>query len=259
MAGSVIGYAPDASALQARELGLIDGVSSDLADLAARVDLLVLAAPVLQMPDIFRQIAPVLGPGTVITDCASTKGTVIAAAQNCLGDAFSRFVPAHPIAGSERSGPSAANSNLFVNARVFLCPQPSTDLAVLEQVSATWSGLGARVTHIGIAEHDRLFATVSHWPHALAFALVAAIARSDQGQAAQRSAGAGLRDTTRIAASSPALWAEILIDNRVEVLRAAAEFQIELQTILEALEQSDRAGLESLFGVASRWRKAMEA
>jgi prephenate dehydrogenase len=254
----VVGYAPDASALQARELGLIDEASGDLADLAARVDLLVLAAPVLQMPEIFQQIAPVLEPGTVITDCASTKGSVIAAAQNYLGEAFSRFVPAHPIAGSEQSGPSAANSNLFVNARVFLCPQPGTDLPVLEQVSATWSGLGARVTHIGIAEHDRLFATVSHWPHALSFALAAAIARSDQGQAAQRSAGAGLRDTTRIAASSPALWAEILIDNRAEVLRAAAEFQIELQAILDALEQSDRAALESLFGVASRWRKVMD-
>jgi prephenate dehydrogenase len=257
LAGTVVGYAPDDSARQALALGLIDEVSSDLAELASRLDLLVLAAPVLQLPDVLERIAPTLGRATVITDCASTKTSVVAAAQHYLGDAFSRFVPAHPIAGSELSGPTAANVNLFLNARVFVCPQAQTDSVALQQVNATWSAIGARVTPITVSEHDRLFATVSHWPHALVFALSAAIAHSDQSEAAQRSAGAGLRDTTRIGASSPALWAEILIDNRTQVLRAAEEFQLELGAILKALEQSDRAGLEALFAVASHWRKGI--
>lgn len=257
-AGRVIGFAPDTSVDQALKLGLIDEAETDLPRLAASVDLLVLAAPVMQIPELLSTISGHLGANTVLTDCASTKKSVIAAAEACLGDAFARFVAAHPIAGAEKSGPAAARSDLFNGARVIFCPQAQTSRIALDRVQRTWQAIGARISEIDADEHDRLFAMVSHWPHAIAFALCAALARSDISVRAQQAAGAGLRDTTRIGASSPSLWSEILLDNRDEVLRAAEEFLVETREIMSLLRQSDSAGLERLFGVASQWREGVE-
>lgn len=258
LAGRVIGFAPDASAAQALSLGLIDEAETDLPRLAASVDLLVLAAPVMQIPQLLSRISGHLGANTVLTDCASTKKSVISASQAALGDAFARFVAAHPIAGAEKSGPAAARSDLFNGARVIFCPQAQTSRIALDRVQRTWQAIGARISEIDADEHDRLFAVVSHWPHAIAFAVCAGIARSDISVKAQQAAGAGLRDTTRIGASSPSLWAEILLDNRVEVLRAAEEFLVETREIIDLLRQSDRDGLVRLFGVASQWREGVE-
>ena len=258
LAGQVIGFAPDATSAEALRLGLIDQVENDLPRLAASVDLLVLAAPVLQIPNLMSIIGRHLGAHTVLTDCASTKKSVIAAAEQYLGDAFARFVPAHPIAGAEKSGPSAARGDLFNGARVIFCPQARTGPAALDQVRRTWQAIGARIAEIDADQHDRLFAVVSHWPHALVFALCAAIARSDVSVKAQQAAGAGLRDTTRIGASSASLWSEILLDNRTEVLRAAEEFLVEAQETVRLLRAGDGDGLKLLFETASQWRSAVE-
>lgn len=254
----IIGFAPDQTAREALSLGLVDEMAGSIAELAAVSDLIVLAAPVLQLPGVLRELAPAVRAGVVVMDCASTKQSVIAAARSALGDRFSQFVPAHPIAGSERYGPSAAKAGLYQGARVILCPQPETDPVALARVRTLWQLLGSRVAELGAAEHDRLYAAVSHWPHAVAFALSAALACSDVSEAALRAAGAGLRDTTRIAASSAALWAEILLDNRDEALRAAHEFQAQIDVLTEALRTGDRSALEQAFGTASRWRSQLE-
>lgn len=254
----IIGYAPDDTAREALTLGLVDELAASVTEVAANSDLIVLAAPVLQLPAVLRELAPGVRAGAVIMDCASTKQSVIAAARLSLGVHFPQFVPAHPIAGSERYGPSAARAGLYKGARVILCPQAETDPSALARVRALWQTLGARVSDLDAAAHDRLYAAVSHWPHAVAFALSGALADSDVSEAALRAAGAGLRDTTRIAASSPALWAEILLDNRVEALKAAQEMQDQIDVLTKALREGDRMALERAFGVASRWRAKLE-
>lgn len=258
LAERVWGFAPDASNQQALALGLVDEAAGSLTELVESVDLVVLAAPVLQLPDVIAAIAPHLREHSIVMDCASTKQSVIAAARRHLGAGFARFVPAHPIAGSEQFGPTAARVGLFRGARVILSPQPETNPEALARVRATWQALGSRLSELDAAAHDRLYAGVSHWPHAVAFALSAALARSDLRESALQAAGAGLKDTTRIGASSPALWAEILLDNRLEVLRAAAEFQAELDRIVGALRNPDRAALESVFEESSGWRRRLE-
>lgn len=258
LAGRVCGFAPDESNRLACELGLVDEACASLTELVSRADLLVLAAPVLQLPGVIAAIAPHLRPSTVVMDCASTKRSVIAAARQHLGASFARFVPAHPIAGSERFGPTAARIGLFRGARVILSPQPETEPSAVARVLATWQALGSRVSELDATGHDRLYAAVSHWPHAVAFALSASLARGELRDSALKAAGAGLKDTTRIAASSPALWAEILLDNRLEVLRSAAEFQAEIDRIIAALRAGDRPAIESALEFASRWRAQLE-
>ena len=268
LAARVSGVAPQPSLAQALALGLIDDghlPTEPLDRLIASADLIMLAAPVMSLPDWLQRIAPSLAPDAIVTDCGSTKSSVIAAAQRYLGSASSRFVAGHPIAGSERSGPAAASATLFTNAKVVLCPNPvrNSDLpgdasvaaAAHGKIAALWRALGGQVSELDAQHHDRLYAAVSHWPHALVFALTGALAGSDIADDAIGAAGAGLRDTTRIGESSPSLWAEIVLDNRDQVLAAAAEFQLELDRVLTALKAADRPALEAMFGRAASWRQ----
>ncbi|MEI8304429.1 MAG: prephenate dehydrogenase/arogenate dehydrogenase family protein [Burkholderiales bacterium] len=256
-AAHVAGHAMGDDAAQALALGLIDSACESVADAVRGADLVVLAAPVPALPDLFRALVPHLEPQALITDCASTKASTVAAAREALGAAFARFVPAHPIAGSERHGPSAARADLFQRAVAVVCPHAGNGQAAVASVSGFWRALGARVVELDPARHDRVFAEVSHWPHALVFALCAAIARGECPDDALRMAGAGLRDTTRIGASAPALWADILLDNREPVLRSAAAFQAELEALLADLRGGDRDALIARFEAASAWRRAL--
>lgn len=274
LADRVSGIAPAESLDEALALGLVDdgvamapsesgawdtstGTSTDagLDALIASADLIMLAAPVMRIPQWLQRIAPHLSPRAIVTDCASTKQSVLAAARRHLGAHAVRFVAGHPIAGSERSGAGAARAELFKSARLILCPAPDTDAAALARVRALWTALGAQVSELDPQRHDRLYAAVSHWPHALVFALTGALAKSDVAQDAVQAAGAGLRDTTRIGASSPSLWAEIVLDNREQVLQAAQAFQLELDAMLAALRAGDRAALEAAFAPAAEWRR----
>ena len=256
LAHEVVGFDRPAVVTQARGLGLIDGGAASIAEAVRGADLVVLATPPSAMEEVLRAVAPALGPDAVVTDCASTKRTAIAAARAGLGPAFSRFVPAHPIAGAERSGPGAARADLLVGCRLMLCPEPETDPGALARVKTLWSGLEARLMVLSAADHDQLYAEISHWPHAVAFALADAIAQGpwcDQGGSLS---GAGLRDTTRIAASSPDLWADILLDNREACLESAARVDASLARIQAALRTGDREALRHCLERASRWRGA---
>ena len=257
LAGEVVGFSAGEDARTARQLGLLDEDCDSVGAAVAGADLVVLAAPIPVLPGLLAEAAAALAPGALLTDCASTKSSVISAARGSLGDAFMRFVPAHPIAGAERHGPGAARANLFDGCLAVVCPQPETLPSATDAVCAFWAGLGARLVTMDAAEHDALFAEVSHWPHAVAFALCGAIAAGDNAIAARQFAGAGLRDTTRIGASSATLWADILLDNREPVLECAGRFAQELEAVVRALRDGDRAALVERFDAASRWRGAM--
>ena len=251
----LVGCGPQA--FRARELELIDEVSDDPALAVEAADLVVLAAPPSALPELLRQIAPVIESETLLTDVASTKSAIIDAARQVLGERFSRFVPAHPIAGSERHGPDAAHPQLFVGARCVICPQPETDPWALQQIEALWSDLGARPSRLSALQHDQVFAAVSHLPHLVAFALAASLSQRPDAESLLGWAGGGLRDTTRIAASSAALWADILIDNSAAVLAATDQFVEACNGLRAAVQAGDHASLADQIEQAASWRRRL--
>lgn len=259
VAAEVVGYSPSGDAQRAQALGLVDRATDRLTEAIDGADLIVLAAPIPALPGLLAAMHGRLAPDAVVTDCASTKRSVIAAARAGLGAGFPRFVAGHPIAGGERHGPEAARADLFEGCVAIICAHTLAAPDAVERVGAMWGALGARITTMDPAEHDELFAEVSHWPHAVAFALCGAIAAGERADAARRFAGAGLRDTTRIGASSAQLWADILIDNREAALRCARAFQAELGAIADALESADRDALAARFEAASQWRRRLAA
>jgi prephenate dehydrogenase len=254
----VIGFSPEPDGSRALELGLIDRLASSVADAVAGADRIVLAAPIPAMPQVLRELRPVLRPDALITDCASAKSSVIAAADRELGDAFDRFLPGHPIAGSERTGPDAARAELFRDRRWLFCPARPVQTQWCESWREVLQVTGARFSEIDPALHDRVFAEVSHWPHAVAFVMGAAIARGELAEEAIRYAGAGLRDTSRIAASPADLWSGILLDNAGPVLESAERFRAELDRLIDALARRDRGALTDILDTASRWRRRID-
>ncbi len=250
----IAGYAPNDDARVARALGHLDVACDSVAEAVDGAAFVVVAAPVTAMPPLFTQLREALDPQAIVTDCGSTKRSTIDAARRALGDAFLRYVPGHPIAGSEHSGPQAADPDLFRDRRWLLCPLDSTPRQHCEAVGRLLEPTGAQVSMLDPALHDRVFAEVSHWPHAVAFGLSSAIAGGDLAERALEFSGAGLRDTTRIGASSPAMWADILLDNRDACLASAARFRACNEAIIAALEAGDREALLEVFSAGSRWR-----
>jgi prephenate dehydrogenase len=197
--------------------------------------------------DELRSLAPHLGPATLVTDAGSTKGEVVQAARAELGAAFSRFVPGHPIAGTEHSGPQAAFASLYRDQRVVLTPTSDTDPHAIARVREAWQACGARVYELPAELHDRVLATVSHLPHLLAFALVDLVARSDDAHELFSYAAGGFRDFTRIASSHPEMWRDICLANRDAVLRELQSYEKVLATLRSALENADAGAIEALF------------
>lgn len=243
-----------ATALRMR---VIDEACSDAARAVADADLVLLATPVGQMAEIMAQVAPQLPAHVVITDGGSTKQDVIAYARRFLGDHFPRFVPAHPIAGTENSGASAAFAELYRGRQVIVTPQPETAAWALRLVRVAWRQCGARIVRLNAQEHDAIFAAVSHLPHVLAFALVNALARRANAKKLFGFSGGGLRDTVRIAGSSPEMWRDICLANRDALLAALDDYEDELESARSAIESGDGATLERMFERAraarSRW------
>lgn len=238
----------------ARKLKVIDEASQDPARAVRDADFVLLATPVGQMPAVMTAIAPHLPAHAVITDAGSTKGDVIAAARRFLGGHISRFVPGHPVAGTEKSGAQAAFPDLFKERNVILTPQRETDAAAARLVQRAWETCGARVTRLGAPEHDSILAAVSHLPHVVAYALVNMLAgRSNAAQLFGLSAG-GLRDTVRIAGSSPEMWADICVANREALLAALEDYENELERVRAAIESADGAELRRLFAAAQNAR-----
>ncbi len=255
--GEVIGIGRSRAALErACELGVIERIAEDWADALAGADLVLLAAPVGQMDAIMAAIAPHLQAGTVVSDVGSTKRDVIAAAQARLGDRLAQVVPAHPIAGAEKSGVDAAFAELYDDRKVVLTPLTQSDPAAVALVRAAWEACGATVVEMGPEEHDRVFAAVSHLPHLLAFGLVHELAARDDAPLLFAHAAGGFRDFTRIAGSHPEMWRDICIANREALLAELDAYVAELGRLREDLAAGDGDALAAVFARARAARTA---
>jgi len=252
--GEVVGFGrSEATLQQAMQLGILDRIGTDLAELG-NADIVLLATPVGQMAELMARIAPHLGAHTLVTDGGSTKGDVVAAARTNLGSRIAQFVPAHPIAGAEKSGASAALVDLYVGKKVVLTPLPENSAESVARVRRAWELCGAVVSELTPQQHDAVFAAVSHLPHLLSFALVHDLAQRDNRDLLLSFAASGFRDFTRIAASSPEMWRDICMANREALLDELGRYMQELESIHEALVEADAAKLEEVFGEARKVR-----
>jgi prephenate dehydrogenase len=247
----VVGAGRNAPNLElALERGVIDSIAADAVAAAHGADLVLLAAPVAQFPKLFRDVASVLGPKAIVTDGGSTKRDVISAARSALGKRISQFVPAHPIAGAEKSGAGAASADLFRGKRVIVTPVAENSQTSIKKIEEAWSACGARITRMDAAEHDAVLAAVSHLPHVLAFALVHDFAARENAAQLFAYAAGGFRDFTRIASSHPEMWRDICIANRDRLLVELKKYTGALASMQQLLEAGDGAGLEKLFAEA---------
>ncbi|OIP10690.1 MAG: prephenate dehydrogenase [Betaproteobacteria bacterium CG2_30_68_42] len=255
--GEIVGLGRSSESIaRALALGVIDRAATDWADALAGADLVLLSMPVGQTRAALDSAAPHLEAHTLVTDAGSTKGDVVAAARAALGRRIGRFVPAHPIAGAEKSGVDAASADLFRGKRVVVTPLAENAPGSVARVRAFWESCGARVTEMDPQEHDRVFAAVSHLPHVLAFCLVDALARRENAEMLFGFAASGFRDFTRIAASHPEMWRDICLANREALLAEIARYGSELDRLRELLAAGDGAALESLFRHAREARNA---
>ena len=256
--GTVVGVGRSRANLeQALAAGVIDAVAADDRSALADADVVLLAMPVGQMAPVMRRIAPLLGSRTVVTDAGSTKRDVVALAREHLAASLERFVPAHPIAGAEKSGAMAARADLFRDRHLILTPLPGNDPAALALVRRAWEVAGMRVSSMDPEQHDRTLAAVSHLPHVLSYGLVHELAGRPDAQQLFALAAGGFRDFTRIAGSSPEMWRDICLSNRDLILEELARYRRELDRLETLLAAADGAGLEALFSAArearSRW------
>lgn len=247
----VVGFGRSMATLeQAQQLGIIDRIGQDVAAEVNDADLVLLATPVGQMAELMARIAPHLGSHTLLTDGGSTKSDVVAAAYANLGDKAAQFVPAHPIAGAEQSGAAAALADLYSGKKVVLTPLPENSSDSVHRVRRAWELCGAVVSELTAAQHDEVFAAVSHLPHLLSFALVHDLARRDNRDVLLSFAASGFRDFTRIAASSPEMWRDICLANRDALLDELGGYMQELEIIHQALDEGDADKLQEIFSLA---------
>src|SRR3954452_6926026 len=239
----------------ALERGVIDSIAADAVAAAHGADLVLLAAPLAQFPKLFRDVASVLGPKAVVTDGGSTKRDVVAAARAALGRKLGQFVPAHPIAGGEKSGAGAASATLFQKKRVVLTPLPENSEPSIKKINDARSVCGANVTRMTPEEHDAILGAVTHLPHVLAYALVHEIASREDGAQLFGYAAGGFRDFTRIASSQPEMWRDICLANRDRLLAELQRYGEKLQAVRRLLEAADGPGLEKVFAEAREARE----
>jgi cyclohexadieny/prephenate dehydrogenase len=247
LAGRVVGYDPDPAALAlARQRGIIDEEAASPEGAVPDAALVVLAAPVASLGELARRIAPQVPAEALVIDVGSVKAPVVTAVEAALPGG--RFVGCHPMAGTERSGPAAADEGLFRDRVCFLCPGPRASALAVAEAAAFWAALGARVLRLAPEPHDAVMAAVSHLPHVAAFALAASLTERLPLLEAQGPAAApttSLRDTTRIAASSPPMWRDILLENRIHLLPLVRALEGRVSALRAAIEAGDGGRLEA--------------
>jgi prephenate dehydrogenase len=255
--GHVIGVGRNPLNLRvALERGVIDSVQGDPARAAEAADLVLVAAPVGQFPKLFAAVAGALRPDAVLTDAGSTKRDVVAAARKALKKKIGQFVPAHPIAGAEKSGAGAANAELFRGRRVVITPLKENAAAAVEKVNQAWSTCGARTSQMSPEQHDALFAAVSHLPHFLAYALVHEFNGRKNATELFSFAAGGFRDFTRIASSHPEMWRDICVANADRLGDEVGRYAKKLAAMKKLLAKRDGKALEKLFDEARDARES---
>lgn len=253
LSSRVIGVGRTQSSLaEARQRGIVDDTTTDLAAGVATADLVVVASAVSSIGPLLDAIDAAARPGTLLTDAGSTKGSIVSRWERRRKRRRCRFVGAHPIAGSHRRGPVAADAGLFDGRVAVVTPAKATPPADAEEVAGFWSSLGSMVFLMPPKDHDRILAATSHAPHLIAAALAAATPAD-----VTRFTAGGWRDSTRIAAGDPGLWADILLDNAVEVTRALTRVRRISERLVAALEAGDRKTLLELLERAKERRDAV--
>ena len=252
---SVAGWDPSAKACAtALARGLVDRIEIDPEDAVAGADIVVLACPVNQVPEIATQVGPSCGPGTVVTDLGSTKASIMRGIGPMLAGGAA-FVGGHPIAGSEKSGCAHADGALFEGKLTVICPESASEDSVL-RIEQFWQSLGSRTIRMDAEEHDKALAATSHLPHLIAFLLAGLPAEKDKAFA-----GGGFRDTTRIAASDPDLWAGILLDNRSAMIPLIDAIIMKLGQARGALSDNNKGAvqvLSSILATGHRFRTGLD-
>jgi len=246
LVGEVVGFGRSRKNLEvARARGIVDMVADDAAQAVEGADAIVLAAPVAACIDLAARFRPFARRGTVLTDVASVKADLVEALERCWGDT-GPVVGSHPIAGSDESGAAAAKPALFERRLCILTPTARTDPAALARMRALWEGVGARVEEMDAAAHDEILARVSHLPHVVAYALVAALTGMQiGGRHILDYAGTGFLDTTRIAGSRAEVWREIAVANAPALGRALGEFRRALERLEALIAAEDAKGLQA--------------
>ena len=255
----VVGYSKSPSTTElARRMGVIDVAAESALQAMAGSDIVLVAVPVAATESSFNALRHGIMPGTLVMDVGSTKRDVVDTARRVLRDKIGQFVPAHPIAGSEQSGVAHADAALYNNRQVILTPLPLTQPELLRKATDVWTAIGAQVLRMTPENHDAAFAAVSHLPHLLAFAYFSAIANQPAGRDFLSLAGPGFRDFTRIAASDPAVWRDILLANREEVLKQSQRFRYALEALELAMQAGNAQALEDLVRNAAEGRGAWQ-
>ena len=249
LAGEIVGHArTSATRVRALELGFIDRATDTACEAAEGADLVIVCTPVGACGAVAREIAPALAPGAIVSDAGSVKKAVIEAMAPHIPPGV-HFIPAHPIAGTEQSGPEAGFAELFDERWCVLTPLPETDPAAVARLRAFWEGLGAKVDEMDPERHDLVLAVTSHVPHAIAYTMVGVaehLRRVTEKEVIQFSA-AGFRDFTRIAASDPVMWRDVFLANREAVLDILGRFAEELFVLQRAIRMGDGRFLEDYF------------
>lgn len=231
-------------------LGVVDRAYDNLQAIAGELtagDVIFISVPTLSVDLVLSQVRELISPDVTITDGASVKGSVQKAVERIYGDIPAQFVPGHPIAGSEKSGVTAANPDLYVNHRVILTPSAETGAAHLQRVTTMWQTVGAEVLEMSVAEHDDVLAATSHLPHAIAYSLVDTLAQDIGNPNIFRYAAGGFRDFTRIASSDPIMWHDIMRANKDSVLTALDLFIDNLMRLRSSIESEDSDYLLEVF------------
>jgi prephenate dehydrogenase len=251
----VVGYSKSPSTTErARLMGVIDIEAPSALMAVSGADIVLIAVPVAATEATFKAIKHLVTADMLVMDVGSTKREVIDAARRALREHVGSFVPAHPITGKEVSGVDNADADLYTGRQVIITPVDRTLPVQLQKAVDVWSALGCRVLKMTPEQHDAAFASVSHLPHMIAFALMNAVSGQPQGKDYLSLAGPGFRDFTRIAASDPKVWRDILLSNREELLAQSKLFQESLKALERQIDSGNSEGLESLIEKASRTR-----
>lgn len=260
---SVIGVArTDDVCKKALEMGVVDTATTSLADLAPSLgagDVIFIAVPTLSVRAILQQVRDLISPAVTVTDGASVKGSVLADVQSVYGSIPSQIVLGHPIAGSEKSGVTASNPDLYVRHRVILTPTAETGADHLQRVTALWQSVGAEVLQLSVPEHDEILAATSHLPHAIAFSLVDTLAHDSHNEQIFRYAAGGFRDFTRIASSDAVMWRDIMLANRDSVVKAIDLFIANVTRLRQSIQDEDGEALFQTFDRAKAARDHFSA
>jgi prephenate dehydrogenase len=248
----VIGYSKSPSTTEkARQLGVIDQAAESALLAVSGSDIVLIAVPVSATEATFKAIRHLVEPGVLVMDVGSTKRDVVDAARRVLKERIPSFVPAHPIAGKEVAGITHADAALYNGRQVILTPLPQTSPELVQKATDCWAAIGSQVLRMTPENHDAAFAAVSHLPHMLAFAYFNSVARQPAGRDFLSLAGPGFRDFTRIAASDPAVWRDILMSNREEILKQTQRFRHTLDAMEHVMKSGNAEALEDLIRKAS--------